>query len=68
MSLQEKGRVLWLMVTLLGRAMEQGSILPAKVTHHCCSLTSMGAGTVMGLEGRPLFTRPLEVWHHLKRL
>ena len=50
MPLQEKGRVLRLIATLLGRAMEQESIFPAKMTHHCRSLTSMGAGTVMGLE------------------
>ena len=52
MSLQEKGTVLRLIVTLTGRATERESIFPFKMTHHCRSFTSMGAGTVMGLEGR----------------
>ena len=68
MSFQDKGRVLRLIVTLLGRAIEQESIFPAKKTHHCRYLTSMGASTTMGLEGRPIFTRPTAVWNHLERL
>ena len=68
MSLHEKGRVLRLIVTLMGRAMECESIFPVKMTHHCRSLTSMGAGTVMGLAGCPIFTRPTAVWKHLERL
>ena len=68
MCLQEKGRVLRLIVTLVGRATERESIFPVKMTHHCRSLTSMGAGTVIGLEGRPVFTRPTAVWKHLERL
>ena len=67
MSLQEKGRALRC-ITLVGRATERQSIFPAKMTHHCRSLTSMGAGTVMGPEGRPIFTKPLAVWKHLERL
>ena len=67
MALQEKGRVLQLIVTLLGKATEKESILPAKMTHHCRSLTSMGAGVFMGVEGRPLLTRPREVWGHIVR-
>ena len=67
MSLQEKGRVLRLIVTLVGRATERESIFPVKITHHYRSLTSMGAGMVMGLEGRPVFTRPTAVWKHLER-
>ena len=54
--------------TLVGRATERESIFPVKMTHHCRSLTSMGVGTVMGLEGRPIFTRPTAVWKHLERL
>ena len=65
LSLQEKGRVLPLVVNVLGRATEQESILLAKMTHRWGSLASMGAGTIMGLEGRPLFTRRLAVWDHL---
>ena len=68
MSLQKKGTVLRLIVTLVGKVIERESIFPIKMTHHCCSLTSMGAGTVMGLEGRPVFTRPTAVWKHLERL
>ena len=68
MSLQEKGRVLRLIVTLVGTGTERESIFPVKVTHHCRSLTSMGLGMVMGLEGRPVFTRPTAVWRHPERL
>ena len=57
-----------MIVTLVGRATEGESIFPVRMTHHCCSLTSMGAGTVMGLEGRPVFTRPTAVWKHLESL
>ena len=67
-SLQEKSKVLRLIVTLVGRATERESIFPVKMTHHCRSLTSMGAGTVMGLEGRPVFARPTAVGKHLERL
>ena len=67
MALQEKGRVLRMIATLLGRAMEP-LIFLAKMTHHRRSVTSMKAGTVMGLEGCLLFTRLLVVWHHLERL
>ena len=68
MSLHEKGRVLRLIVTWVGRATERESIFPVKMMHHCRSLTSMGAGTVMGLEGRPVFAKPMAVWKHLERL
>ena len=68
MSLQEKGQVVQLAVTLLGRAARKESILPVAITTHCRSLVPLGAGTVVGLKGRPLFTRPMAVWHHLKRL
>ena len=60
--------MLRLIVTLLGRATEQESIFPAKMMHHCRSLTSMGVGMVMGLECHPLFTWLLAVWNHLERL
>ena len=60
--------MLRLIVTLLGRATERKSIFPVRMTHHCCSLTSMGAGTVKGLEGRPVFTSPTAVWKLLERL
>ena len=68
MPLQEKARVLRLITTLMGRAVGQDTILPAKMTNHCKTLIPMGAGLVMGLEGRPFFTRPLEVSRHLQRL
>ena len=68
MPLQEKAKVLRLITSLMGRAVGQDTILPAKMTNHCETLMPMGAGLVMGLEGRPLFTRPLEVSRHLQRL
>ena len=60
--------MLRLITSLMGRALGQDTILPAKMTNHCKTLIPMGAGLVMGLEGRPLFTRPLEVSRHLHRL
>ena len=48
MSLQEKGRVLRLAVTLLGRAAGRESILPAAITTRCCALVPLGAGMVVG--------------------
>ena len=60
--------MLRLIVTLLGRALERESIFPVGMTHHCLSLASMGAGTVMGLEVHRVFTRPTAVWKHLERL
>ena len=68
MSLQENGRVLRLIVTLVGRATERESTSPVKMTYHYRSLTSMGAGTVMRLEVCPIFTRPTAVWKHLEKL
>ena len=68
MSLQEKGRVLRLAVTLMGRAAGRESVLPAAITTRCRSLVPLGAGTVVGVTGRPLFTRLAAVWHHLQRL
>ena len=68
MSLQEKGRVLRLAVTLLGRAGGRESILPAAITTRCRALVPLGVGMVVGVKGRPLFTRPAEVWHHLQKL
>ena len=59
MPLQEKARVLKLITSLMGRSIGQDTILPAKMTNHCKTLIPMGAGLVMGLEGCPLFTRPL---------
>ena len=55
-------------VTLMGKAAGRESILPARITNHCRSLVPLGAGPVVGVKGRPLFTRPMVVWHHLKRL
>ena len=55
-------------VTLLGRAAGKESISPAATTTHCRSLVPLGAGMVVGVKGRPLFIRPMAVWHHLKRL
>ena len=68
MSLQEKGRVLRLAVTLLGRAAGRESILPATITTRCRALVPLGAGMVVGVKGRPLLTRPAAVWHHVQRL
>ena len=68
LSLQEKGRVVRLAVTLMGKAAERESILLARITNHCRSLVPLGAGRVVGVKGRPLFTRPMAVWHPLKRL
>ena len=53
MSLQEKGRVLRLAVSLLGKA-----------AGRC--LVPLGAGTTAGVKCRPLFTRPAAVWHHMR--
>ena len=66
LSLQEKGRVLRPAVTLLGRTLGKESILPAPMTTTCRSLVPLGAGTVVGVKGRPPFTRPMVVWHHLR--
>ena len=68
MSLQEKARVMRLITTLQGCSVGKESILPAKLTNSCKSLIPMGAGAVMGLEGRPLLTKPRNVWKHLQRL
>ena len=67
-SLQEKGRVLRLAVSLLGKAAGRESILPAGFTNRCRSLVPLGAGTTAGVKGRPIFTRPAAVWHHLRRM
>ena len=68
MSLQEKGRVLRLAVSLLGKAAGRESILPVGFTNRCRSLVPLGAGTTVGVKGRPIFTRPAAVWHHLRRM
>ena len=61
MSLQEKGRVLRLAVSMLGKAAGRESILPAGFTNRCRSLVPLGAGTTAGVKGRPIFTRPAAV-------
>ena len=68
LSLQEKGRVMRLAVTLMGKAAWKESILPARISNHCRSLVPLRAGPVVGVKGRLLFTRPMAVWHHLKRV
>ena len=68
LSLQEKGRVLRLAVTLMGKAVGKESILLARITNHCRSLVPLGVGPVVGVKGRPFFPRPMAVWHHMKRL
>ena len=55
-----------LAVTLMGKGRE--SILPALVFHQRRSLVPLWASPVVRVKGRPLFTRPMAVWHHLKRL
>ena len=59
MSLQEKGRVLRLAVRLLVKAAGRESILPADFTNRCRSAW---------VKGRPIFTHPAAVWHHLRRM
>ena len=68
MSLQEKARVLRLMVTIMGRSIGWKSLLPAAKTNECRSLIAMGARPVMGLDECPIFTRLQAVWHHLMQL
>ena len=68
LSPKEKGRVMRLAVTLMGKAAGWESILPARITNHRRSLVPLGVGPVVGVKGRRLFTRPMAVWHHLKRL
>ena len=68
MSLPEKGRVLRLVVSLPGKAAGREFILPAGFTNRCRSLVPLRAGTTAGLKGRPVFTRPAAVWHHLRRM
>ena len=63
-----KRRLVRLAATLLGRAAGKESILPAAITTRCRSMVLLGAGTVVGVKGRPPFTRHMAVWHHLKRL
>ena len=57
-----------LVATLMGKAAGKESILPARITNHWCCLVPLGAGPVVGVKRRPLFTRPMAVWHHPKRL
>ena len=52
----------------MGKAAGRESFLPAPITNHCRLLVPLGAGPVVGVKGRPLLTRPMAVWHHLKRL
>ena len=68
LSLQEKGNVVRLAVTLMGKAAGRGSFLLAPITNHGCSLVPLGVGPVVGVKGRPLFTRPMAVWHHMRRM
>ena len=49
MSLQEKARVLRLIMTILGRDVRRESLLLAAMTNHYRSLITMGAGPMMGL-------------------
>ena len=65
MSLHEKGRVLRLAVSVLGKAAGRESILLVDFTNRCHSLVPLGAGTTAGVKGKPVFTRPAAVWHHL---
>ena len=60
--------MLRLITSLMGWSIGQDTSLPAKMINPRKTLIPMGAGLVMGLEGRPLFTRPLEVSRHLRRL
>ena len=54
LSLQEKGRVVCLAVTLMGKAPGRESILPARITNHRRSLVPLEVGPVVG-EGTPPF-------------
>ena len=51
-----------------GTDMRAHTLPDYRITNHCRSLVPLGAGPVVGVKGRPLFTRPMAVWHHLKRL
>ena len=68
MSQQEKGRVLRLAVSLLGKVAGKESILPAGFTNGCHSRVPLGTGTTAGVKGRPIFTRPAAMWHRLHRM
>ena len=65
---RKRGRVVRLAETLMGKAARRESILLARITNHCRSLAPLGAAPVVGVKGRPLFTRPMALWHHLQRL
>ena len=67
-SPREPQLMLGLMVTILGRSIGRESLLPAAMTNHYWSLITMGAGPLIGLDERPIFTRPQAVWHHRLRL
>ena len=67
-SPQEKGQVLRLSGTLLGKARGAETILLAAITTKWRSLILLGAGTVVDVNGRLVFTRPMAVWHHLQRM
>ena len=53
-----------LAVTPLECLMGHKSILPTKINSRCSSLVPVGVGTAVGVNRRPLFTRPQAVWHH----
>ena len=59
---------MWLAASVLGRAAGYEPVLPAGFTNRCLSLALLGAGTTVGVKGRPIFTRPAAVWHHLRHL
>ena len=52
----------------IGPHIWEESILPAKIISRCSSLVLLGAGIVLGVNGKPLFTGTHVVWHHLHRL
>ena len=64
-SLQEKVRVLRLMMKIFGRAIGRESLLPANMKNQSLSLITKGAGPVRALDKRSIFTTPHAVWHHL---
>ena len=57
-----------LAVTTMWKAAGQDSILPVGISAQCCSLVSLGAGTIVVAKGQPVLSRPMALWHHLQRL
>ena len=44
------------------------SIPPVAMTNRCRSSVLLGAGTVVGIKGSRIFTRPMATWRHMPRV